>query len=53
MSVRVYFVSVVSCVQVATLRQADPPSKEFYRLCTDSSSSYTPVAPPTWSTGHP
>jgi hypothetical protein len=24
---------VLSCVQVAALRQADPPSKESYRLC--------------------
>jgi hypothetical protein len=30
--VRLFCVCVV-CVKVATLRQADPPSKEFYRLC--------------------
>jgi hypothetical protein len=24
---------VLSCVQVAALRRADPPSKESYRLC--------------------
>jgi hypothetical protein len=28
MSVRVYSVLVLSCVQVATLRRADPPSEE-------------------------
>jgi hypothetical protein len=33
MSVCVYSVFVLSCVQVATLRRADSPSKEFYRLC--------------------
>jgi hypothetical protein len=33
MSVCVYSVFVLSCVQVATLRPADPPSKEYYRLC--------------------
>jgi hypothetical protein len=33
MSVCVYSVFVLSCVQVAALRQADPPSKESYRLC--------------------
>jgi hypothetical protein len=33
MSVRVYSLFVLSCVQVATLRRADPPSKEPYRLC--------------------
>jgi hypothetical protein len=32
MSVCVNSVFVLSFVQVATLRQADPPSKEFYRL---------------------
>jgi hypothetical protein len=26
-------VFVLSCVQVAALRGADPPSKESYRLC--------------------
>jgi hypothetical protein len=26
-------VFVLFCVQVAALRPADPPSKEFYRLC--------------------
>jgi hypothetical protein len=30
--VYVYSVFVLSCVQVAALRQADPPSKESYRL---------------------
>jgi hypothetical protein len=29
----VYSVFVLSCVQVAALRQADPPSKKSYRLC--------------------
>jgi hypothetical protein len=33
MSVCVYSVFVLSCVQVAALRQADPPSKESYRRC--------------------
>jgi hypothetical protein len=33
MSVCVYSVFELSCVQVADLRQADPPSKESYRLC--------------------
>jgi hypothetical protein len=33
MSVCVYSVFVLSCVQVAALRQADPLSKESYRLC--------------------
>jgi hypothetical protein len=28
----VYSVFMLSCVQVAALRQADPPSKESYRL---------------------
>jgi hypothetical protein len=32
-SVCVYSVFVMSCVQVAALRQDDPPSKESYRLC--------------------
>jgi hypothetical protein len=32
MSVCVYYVFMLSFVQVATLRQADPPSKECYRL---------------------
>jgi hypothetical protein len=32
MSVCVYSESVLSCVQVAALRQADPPSKESYRV---------------------
>jgi hypothetical protein len=32
MSVCVYSVFVLFCVQVATLRRADPPSKESYRL---------------------
>jgi hypothetical protein len=33
MSVSVYSVFVLSCVYVAALRQADPPSKESYGLC--------------------
>jgi hypothetical protein len=33
MSVCVYSVSLLSCVQIAALRQADPPSKDSYRLC--------------------
>jgi hypothetical protein len=33
MSLCVYSVFVLSCVQVAALRQADPRSKEYYRLC--------------------
>jgi hypothetical protein len=33
MSVCVYTVFLLSCVQVAALRRADPPSKESYRLC--------------------
>jgi hypothetical protein len=32
-SVCVYSVFMLSCVQVAALRRADPPSKESYRLC--------------------
>jgi hypothetical protein len=32
MFVCVYSVSVLSCVQVAVLRRADPPSKDSYRL---------------------
>jgi hypothetical protein len=35
MSVCVYSASVVSCVQVAGLRRADPQFKESYRLCID------------------
>jgi hypothetical protein len=35
MSVCVYSVFVLSCVQIATLRRADPPSKESYLLCKD------------------
>jgi hypothetical protein len=31
--VYVYSVFVLSCVQVAALRRADPQSKESYRLC--------------------
>jgi hypothetical protein len=31
--VYVYSVFVLSCVWVAALRRADPPSKEYYRLC--------------------
>jgi hypothetical protein len=33
MSVRVYSVFVLSCVQVVALQWADPPSEESYRLC--------------------
>jgi hypothetical protein len=33
MSVCVYSVYMLSCVQVAALRRTDPPSKESYRLC--------------------
>jgi hypothetical protein len=33
MFVCVYSVFVLFCVQVAALRQADPQSKESYRLC--------------------
>jgi hypothetical protein len=33
MSVCVYSVFVLSCVQVAALRLAVPPSNESYRLC--------------------
>jgi hypothetical protein len=33
MSVCVYSVVVLSCVQVAVLRWADPPSKGSYKLC--------------------
>jgi hypothetical protein len=33
MSMCVYSVFVLSCVQVAAFRRADPPSKESYRLC--------------------
>jgi hypothetical protein len=33
MSVCVYSVFMLSCVQVAALRRAYPPSKESYRLC--------------------
>jgi hypothetical protein len=32
MSVCVYSLVVLSCVQVAALRRSDPPSKESYRL---------------------
>jgi hypothetical protein len=35
MSVCVYSVFVLSCVQVAALRRADPPSTDSYRLCID------------------
>jgi hypothetical protein len=35
MSVCFYSVFVLSCVQVAALRRADPPFKESYRLCID------------------
>jgi hypothetical protein len=35
MSVYVYSVIVLSCVPVAALRRAHPPSKESYRLCKD------------------
>jgi hypothetical protein len=33
MSVCVYSLFVLSCVQVAALRRADPQFKESYRLC--------------------
>jgi hypothetical protein len=33
MSVCVYSVFVLSCVEETALRRADPPSKESYRLC--------------------
>jgi hypothetical protein len=33
MSVFLYSVFLLFCVQVATLRRTDPPSKESYRLC--------------------
>jgi hypothetical protein len=33
MSVCVYSVFILPCVQVAALRLTDPPSKESYRLC--------------------
>jgi hypothetical protein len=33
MSVYAYSVFVLSCVEVAALRRAGPPSKEYYRLC--------------------
>jgi hypothetical protein len=36
MSVCFYSVFVLSCVQVAALRRAHPPSKECYRLCKKS-----------------
>jgi hypothetical protein len=36
MSVCIYSVFMLSCVQVAALRLADPPSLEFYRLCKTS-----------------
>jgi hypothetical protein len=33
MSVCVYSVFMMSCVQVAALRRADPPFKDCYQLC--------------------
>jgi hypothetical protein len=33
MSVCAFFLFVLFCVSVETLRRADPPSKESYRLC--------------------
>jgi hypothetical protein len=42
-SVCVHSVFVLSCVSVAALRRADPPSKESYRLCTVSRN---------WKSGH-
>jgi hypothetical protein len=33
MSMCVYTVFLLFCVQVEALRRADPPSKESYRLC--------------------
>jgi hypothetical protein len=35
MSVCIYSVFVLFCMWVAALRQADPPSKESYKLCID------------------
>jgi hypothetical protein len=35
MSMCVYSAFVLSCVQVAALRQTDPPSEEFYGLVKD------------------
>jgi hypothetical protein len=32
MSVYAFILCLVSCVQVAALRRADPPSKESYRV---------------------
>jgi hypothetical protein len=43
MSVCVYSVFLLSCMQVAALRRADPPSKESYRLCQRSRN---------WKSGH-
>jgi hypothetical protein len=33
MSVSVYSIFVLSCVQATALRRADPPSIESYRMC--------------------
>jgi hypothetical protein len=35
MSVCVYFVFVLSCMQLAALRRADPPSQESYNCVKD------------------
>jgi hypothetical protein len=35
MSVCIYSVFVLFCVQIVALRRADPPFKESYRLCID------------------
>jgi hypothetical protein len=42
-SVCVYSVFVLFCVQVAALRRADPPSEESYRLC---------IGLRNWKSGH-
>jgi hypothetical protein len=45
MSVCVYSVFVLSCVLVAALRRADPPSKKSYRLCKRSKNSKSDQGP--------
>jgi hypothetical protein len=42
MSLCVHSVFVLSCVRVAALRQADPPSKESYRLCKNQETEKRP-----------
>jgi hypothetical protein len=42
MFVYVYSVFVLSYVQVAALRQAEPPSKETYRLCINQETEKRP-----------